>query len=219
MQWNKELEFKVEDQGDDKELTLGPMILTALGLGVLVLCCICFLIGYKVGHRADTPKSSTTTASTSGYSAAELLAQAPATRPASGSFTRAAHSAPDETAGGLTPAAAAQEPAPEPRADELPNTEPPISKVATTPSVVRSALTQTTTQTGSWVVHVAAVENPADADVLVSALRQRGYSVSERHAAGDNLIHVQVGPFTSRSDADSMRQKLTNDGYNANVEQ
>ena len=58
-----------------------------------------------------------------------------------------------------------------------------------------------------------------DADVLVSALRQRGYSVTAHHGVGDNLIHVQVGPFSSRSDADSMRQKLSNDGYNANIQQ
>jgi cell division septation protein DedD len=85
---------------------------------------------------------------------------------------------------------------------------------------VHAALPQyTAQQSGAWVVQVAAVENTQDADVLVSALRRRGYSVSARHNAGDNLIHVQVGPFTSRSDADSMRQRLLNDGYNANTEQ
>jgi cell division septation protein DedD len=85
---------------------------------------------------------------------------------------------------------------------------------------VRAALTQPVAQTPtSWVVQVAAVENTDDANVLVSALRQRGYSVTAHHSAGDNLIHVRVGPFASRSEADSMRQKLLNDGYNANVEQ
>jgi DedD protein len=218
MQWEKELEFKVENQGDDKEITLGPMILTALGLGVLVICCICFLIGYKVGHRAETPKSSSTTESASGYSAAELLARVSGPRPASGSTSRAAHAAPDEITGGLTPVAAAQEPAPPPPADAAPDSEPPSQKPPNAQPAVHTALPQYTSQAGSWIVQVAAVENSADADVLIGALRQRGYSVSERHGADDNLIHVQVGPFTTRSDADSMRQKLANDGYNANIE-
>ncbi len=34
----------------------------------------------------------------------------------------------------------------------------------------------------------------------------------------DNLIHVQTGPFVNRNDANAMRQKLLNDGYNAIVQ-
>ena len=213
------MEFKVEDLGDDKEVTLGPMILTVLGLGLLVVCCICFLAGYVVGHRAQLSRPSGTTASSSGHSAiADLLASAHTMRPASGSPAPTARTAPNEIAGSLTPAAAAQEPAP-PSTDELPNTEPPAQK-ASTPTAVRAALTKLATQANtSWIVQVAAVENMEDADVLVSALRQRGYSVTAHHGVGDNLIHVQVGPFSSRSDADSMRQKLSNDGYNANIQQ
>jgi DedD protein len=216
MQWEKELEFKIEDQGDDKEVTLGPMLLTALGLGLLVLCSICFLVGYTVGHRAQASNPSGLKASSSGPSAAELLASAPSTRPSSGSPAPGRTEA-VETVGSLTPLAAAQEPAPSQPANEPPDTQPSASKYAA-PSAVRAALTQSTTQAGSWVVQVAAVEDSADADVLVNALHQRGYSVSARHGTGDNLIHVQVGPFASRSDADSMRQKLFNDGYNANIE-
>lgn len=219
MQWDKENEFKVETQGDDKEVTLGPTVLTAIGLGLLVLCCICFLAGYAMGHRAETSKSSSKTASSSGYSAAELLVQNQATHPVPGSHAPGTRTDPGEITGSLSPAAAAQEPAPPTPADEAPDSEPPAQKPSNTAPAVHTAIPQyNTSQTGSWVVQVAAVENSEDADVLVSALRQRGYSVSERHGAGDNLIHVQVGPFTSRSDADAMRQKLANDGYNANIE-
>ena len=54
-----------------------------------------------------------------------------------------------------------------------------------------------------------------DADVLLSALRRRGYAVQGRSEANDKLIHVQLGPFSSRKDAEAMRQKLAGDGYNA----
>lgn len=65
------------------------------------------------------------------------------------------------------------------------------------------------------MVQIAAVSNPADADVLVGALRKRGYSVTIRNQPGDTLLHVQVGPFAARADAIAMKQKLLGDGYNA----
>jgi cell division septation protein DedD len=68
------------------------------------------------------------------------------------------------------------------------------------------------------MVQIAAVSHEEDADVLVSALRKHGYVVSARRDPGDNLLHVQVGPFATHSDAASMRQRLLNDGYNAIIE-
>ena len=65
------------------------------------------------------------------------------------------------------------------------------------------------------MVQVAAVTHQEDANVLVSALRQRGYSVSVRNEPQDKLLHVQVGPFATRETAKAMRSKLQADGYNA----
>jgi cell division septation protein DedD len=65
------------------------------------------------------------------------------------------------------------------------------------------------------MVQIAAVSNAADADVLVSALHRRGYTVTVRHDPADTLTHVQIGPFADRADAVAMRQKLLGDGYNA----
>ena len=84
--------------------------------------------------------------------------------------------------------------------------------------IVRPALPQSTPQPGAWMVQIAAVSHPEDADVLVSALRKNGYAVAVHRDLSDSLIHVQVGPFASRSDALVMRQKLLNDGYNAIVQ-
>jgi cell division septation protein DedD len=67
------------------------------------------------------------------------------------------------------------------------------------------------------MVQVAAVMHPEDAEVLVGALRRRGYPVSVRRLPTDNLIHVQIGPFKSRDEAYRWRQQLLNDGYNAMV--
>ena len=68
------------------------------------------------------------------------------------------------------------------------------------------------------MVQIAAVSHQEDADVLVSALRKRGYAVNVRRQPADTLLHVQIGPFPNRNDAEVMRQKLLNDGYNAIVQ-
>ncbi len=65
------------------------------------------------------------------------------------------------------------------------------------------------------MVQIAAVSHQEDAEVLVGALRKRGYSVNIRREPGDGLLHVQVGPFASRADANAIRLKLLGDGYNA----
>ena len=68
------------------------------------------------------------------------------------------------------------------------------------------------------MVQIAAISHAEDAQVLVAALKKRGYEVTARRDLGDNLIHVQTGPFVNRNDANAMRQKLLNDGYNAIVQ-
>jgi cell division septation protein DedD len=65
------------------------------------------------------------------------------------------------------------------------------------------------------MVQIAAVSNQEDADVLVNALRKRGYVVSARREPADAMVHVRIGPFISRDEANRWRQKLMNDGYNA----
>jgi DedD protein len=72
---------------------------------------------------------------------------------------------------------------------------------------------------GQPMVQIAAVARREDADVLVNALRQRGYGVVVRVEPQDNLLHVQVGPFADRGQAVAMRQKLLSDGYNAIIKQ
>jgi cell division septation protein DedD len=68
-------------------------------------------------------------------------------------------------------------------------------------------------------VQIAAISaaHKDDADLLVNALHTKGYQVSERTATQDNLIHIQVGPFATKADAEAMRERLIVDGYNAIV--
>jgi len=53
--------------------------------------------------------------------------------------------------------------------------------------------------------------------MLLAALKKKGYSVSIRQEPQDKLLHLQLGPFASKKEADAMRQRLLADGYNAIV--
>jgi len=68
------------------------------------------------------------------------------------------------------------------------------------------------------MVQIAAVANADDANVLVVALRNHGYSVTAAREPADGLIHVRIGPFSSRDEANRWRDKLLGDGYNAVVQ-
>jgi cell division septation protein DedD len=68
------------------------------------------------------------------------------------------------------------------------------------------------------MVQIAAVRNADDADVLETALRGHGYAVTGTREPADGLIHVRIGPFTTRDEANRWRDKLLGDGYNALVQ-
>jgi DedD protein len=74
-----------------------------------------------------------------------------------------------------------------------------------------------TSASGTFVVQVAAVSHQEDADLLVNALHSRGYTVAAHTEAGDRLVHIQVGPFSTKKDAEAMKARLTSDGYNAYI--
>jgi hypothetical protein len=67
------------------------------------------------------------------------------------------------------------------------------------------------------IVEVMTLSHEADADAMVDALKRRGYDVAVNRDPKDSLLHLDVGPFTSVSDAETMRQRLLQDGYNAVV--
>ena len=65
------------------------------------------------------------------------------------------------------------------------------------------------------MVQIAAVKNQSDAEALAAALRKNGFTPAVRTEAQDKLLHVQIGPFANRDEAKTMRQKLSEAGYNA----
>ena len=67
------------------------------------------------------------------------------------------------------------------------------------------------------MVEIMALSHESDADAMVSALKRHGYDVEVNHNPADSLLHLDVGPFASKEEADLMRQRLLRDGYNATI--
>jgi DedD protein len=226
-----EEELEQAAKGRDTELTLGAGMLLALGLGLVLLCVVCFGFGYAVGHhvapvasvgaaQAVTQSPIQPVSSTAKPAARTTAPPAPATDPTSASVSNIAAIQTSKTApeaGGKKTVAL--------------NTDGPSSQSQVKPALAGQGASVQSGQSSSslhvqpalsqiqgWMVQIAAVSHPEDAEVLVNALKRRGYAVTVRRDVADNLLHVQTGPFTNRNDADGMRQKLLNDGYNAIVQ-
>ncbi len=188
----------------DTELTLSPMMMVGLFFGLILLCGLCFGLGYSLGNRGGhqspaivAQSSVTANASTGKPSASTQPQPAPAEQIAVDQAGPAM-----ETNPAVTPQTA------------IPAT---VSSNSTGGPVVRPAL-PSGTQPEQFMVQIAVLSNSTDAAVLTGALHKRGYAVTTSSTGGDSQFHVRVGPFASRAEASQWRLKLLNDGYNAVVQ-
>jgi len=197
--------------GDATELTLGGGALIVLGGGLFLLCTVCFGIGYAVGHRGATDQGAANDPPVQ-YSNKPAIPKGSGTKPgAAGQPPIQPQMSSTANGDGIAPADQAA------TAGSQTDVKAPADQAdGTHPSSAFQVQPAKTAQ--GWMVQIAAVSHAEDAEVLVDALRNRGYSVAARRDASDNLIHVQTGPFVNRNDANAMRQKLLNDGYNAIVQ-
>lgn len=214
-----EPELEVAAPRPDTELTLNSLSLTLLFLGLVLLCALCFALGYSMGHHAlidpRNPQASTP--------AAGGLSDAPTDAHADKARSKPSANAPPVSGSQATTASLSVQ------ASHVPDT--PLSKqwVAVKPALDAGAPVEAARQStalvtpampaaGSYMVQVASVSNAEDADVLTSALKRHGYAVTVRREPLDGLIHVRIGAFKTDEEAQKWRQKLLNDGYNAIVQ-
>ena len=70
---------------------------------------------------------------------------------------------------------------------------------------------------GGLAVQVVASSSRQDAAALVGVLKGRGYSAflltPAEARSGDKLFRVEVGPFSSRAEAEKARRKLADEGF------
>lgn len=218
-------EEEIERRKKDTELTLGSGTLLAIFLGLVLLCGLCFGMGYAVGHRNSAPTAITTPQpapdqeplqASGSIPKPSAIAQTPVNPPDAAVLDS---TTPGDAGTQPVPATAAPAGPPGQSGEAAPQVRPALPGNAPQPSqnafapAVRPAL-----PSQPFAVQIAAVSNPQDADVLVSALRKRDYPVSAHRDPGDNLIHVRIGPFATHAIADQWRMKLLNDGYNAIIQ-
>jgi len=227
----------------DTELTLGAGAVLGLVLGLVLVCGLCFGVGYAVGHHASA-RSAAANAPIPAPDQEPLQGNNAIPKPSAAEQTVVpAPQAGDSstTPGAGTPAAGANpttaQPSPAASGEGGPGqgAAGPGATAGTAPGAVRPALPAANTAPAAQggaapnvhaalpaaaqlMVQIAAVAHAEDANVLVAALRKRGYSVTAAREPADGLIHVRIGPFTSRDEANRWRDKLLGDGYNAVVQ-
>lgn len=223
-----------DDQDDlperERELTLSTGAILAIFLGLVLLCAVFFGFGYNLGRKATTVTNAPLPAATSDTEPAGTGGSTFDNFKPSPSSTTVPSSAPATSTTPLTqtPAIATgkspktAEPATVAvpvHATSAPGARPVPAPAATATTPTHTAQAPAIAPSGAFVVQIAAISgsHKDDADLLLNALHNKGYQVSERTEAQDKLIHIQVGPFATKADAEAMRERLIVDGYNAIV--
>src|SRR5262245_8202294 len=183
-----DLRARPDDESEDTEITLGTGKLLGIFFGLVFICSIFFTLGYLLGH------------STAVGGKTDIIGATP-----SGS----------STAG--KPSAVNKNPEPQPATGPAPANTAPANAAVVPASSPAPAADIKPSSGGTYTVQVAAVSKREDADNLVTALGKKQYPVFMTTIPGDNLFHVQVGPFNDPRDAETMRARLVGEGYDAIV--
>lgn len=223
------------EEKEASEITLSTASLLGIFFGLVLICGVFFGLGYSLGRGSergaiasgpggapainDTEPVETTTAENAKSAALTPLEQqdgmqSPVTAALMSAASRPKAEAVEPEAS--TPDAPKLD-APKPAAPAAP--APALLPAANLPATTAPDTSAVASSSKEPMVQIAAVARQEDADVLVSALRQRGYGVVVRSEPQDKLLHVQVGPFADRTAAAVIKQKLLSDGYNAIIKQ
>ena len=186
----------------EAELTLGAGVLSLLALFLVLICGFCLWLGYHIGHG-------------SAQAAAAPVAAAPAQKGDSSRIKPSATPSSPVSRQTPTPQSVTADIQPDAVRDPSTSSEPLYTPAPTPHPALPVQPPQPSTNP---VVQIAAVSHQEDAEVLVTALRKRGYAVTVSPDPSDNLLHVRIGPFGSRAEANQWKQRLLNDGYNAIVQ-
>jgi DedD protein len=196
-----------EPSSADREISLGVPTILGIFFALALVCACIFGFGYTLGRKSGqnaanaailAPTNSSVTVKPAPGSVAGDPApvRLPATAPPAETVTQPVD-APAPVAGNGATAANATT-----AADPRPAAAPPAPAVA--PS-------------GTFMVQIAAVSSQDIADIEVAALKKYGYDVVIRHEPTDQLLHVQIGPYATRKEAEAMRQNILAHGFNAIV--
>lgn len=89
-----------------------------------------------------------------------------------------------------------------------------IPAKATQPVAVRAKVLAADVH-ARYMVQVGAIGDRRDARLLVTKLRQKGFHAGIYPGKHDKYLHVQIGPFASAQQAQTIRHRVTASGYHA----
>jgi DedD protein len=183
----------------EREISLGTSFIVGIFFALILICAIFFAFGYSLGRRSALPASGVATNPVTGIGASKPASGIPEAQAAS---TSEENSSDEQTS---------------PASQENPVVLPAKLAVKSAPASKPAAVSAATLGVTQSVVQVAAVSRQGDAAMLMSALKRKGYNAAIHQTPQDKLLHVQIGPFSTKKDAEAMRQRLISDGYNAIV--
>jgi DedD protein len=209
----------------EREISLGTTTILGIFFALALGAAAIFGLGYTLGRKSAqsatvAPDSSTTEPSifSSPKPAAGSQAIAPSAQPAAETTTAPASSTPAQSAAAPAATDAPTSTVTVPLAPAKNAATPADGMIAgdKPPATAAQAAAANPQPATSFVVQVAAVSSQDVADILLASLQKKGYSVAA-HREPDNLLHVQIGPFTTRAGAEAIRQRVLADGFNAIV--
>jgi len=209
---------ELEPEAAERELTLSTGALLGIFAGLVLLCGLFFALGYTVrGRQTPHPVVAAATPENSASSQADFTTFKPAAGSPAGGTAAQAHAAPPPAAAPTPDILVPDPPAPSEKpataapkeAALLVHPAPAAAHLVPAPATAAAPIPE-----GSFIVQVAAVSHPEDAQYVVAALKAKGYPAAARTEPQDKLFHIQVGPYTNRKDAETIKQRLSSDGYN-----
>lgn len=204
----------------DREISLGTPTLLGIFFAIALLCAGFFGFGYSLGHSSARNAQAAAVVAEPAYSGSTAIkpaAGSPAARPIPPPVSPAEE---PQSAVGAQPST--QETAVVPLAPSTPkNGVAPSDRIIVGDKPIVPSSPQTAAAVpqpaASFMVQVAAVSSQDVADILISNLQKKGYAVAIHHEPQDKLLHVQIGPFPDRKDAEVMQKRVLADGFNAIV--
>ena len=210
------LQYLNEADDQDREISLGTTTILGIFFALALLCAVFFGFGYSMGRRSAALPAASSGATTN--------LEAPSSKPSPGApADQAAKPSEGASQSTVVPIDSPNTATPEAPPAALPVTvkasvsnhpEAPIPPLTAPTKPAITPVSAATSSSGTLVVQVAAMSHQEDADVVAVDLKRRGYTVAIRHEPQDKFFHVQIGPFSTKKEADAMRQRLQTDGYN-----
>lgn len=201
----------------DKGLSAG--VLALVFLVCVAVCAVFFSLGFLVGYNEQSSKRRSPT---------EQVASPSPNLPPDNAQLNTSESpeqgtAPPSSAKTSEPSQRSTRGTPRVQISPSPPPPPPLAPSQLTEQALGEAAGKRLTHEaqrekgGKFMVQVIASRSKEDSRAVFNALKLKHYHVvllSPRDSrAGDAFFRVQVGPFTSRRDAEKVRAKLARDGF------